>query len=646
MTKRNIISLFVIAIAFSGFAQESTLKKATKNYDKFSYVKTSEVLLEVAENGYQSKDLFEKLGNSFYFNNKMEEASQWYGKLVDTYLDVDVEYYYRYAQALKATENYDEADKWMQKFVETKSSDLRSKSFTSQRDYLKKIKLLSEDIEVDNMDINSEFSDFGSNQYKNQLLFASSRGTGKNYKWNNQPFLDLFTVTKQEDGSYSNTESFDKSINTKLHESTPSFSPTDDVMYFTRNNYYKNKLERDKEGVNRLQMFRAKLQGDDSWGNIKPIHFNSEDYSVAHPAVNITGTKLYFASDMPGTIGNSDLYVVDINKDGSLGVPVNLSTKVNTEGQETFPYINSNGDLYFSSNGHAGLGGLDVFLIRNFEEKLAKKQPFKIENLGQPINSSMDDFGYYENLVTMEGFFTSNRSGGKGDDDIYSFTVPECVQDVSGIVYDKKTNKTLDNAMVTLFDDQGNKISETTSSSDGSYNFSGFIKCENEYLIRASKDKYLTDETRLSATDNRKQDLSQNMYLDIDDVAITEGTNLREALNLNPIYFDFDKANIRTDAEIELQKVIAVLRQYPEMKIDVRSHTDSRAPKAYNEALSSRRNKSTINYIIRVGNISPDRLTGKGYGESKLTNKCSDGVPCSKEEHQLNRRSDFIVITN
>ncbi len=646
MTKRNIISLFVIVITFSGFAQESSLKKATKNYEKFSYVKTSEVLLEVAENGYQSKDLFQKLGNSFYFNNKMEEASQWYKELISTYTDVDVEYYYRYAQALKAVENYAEADKWMQKFVEIKSSDLRGKSFTSQKDYLTKIKRLSEDIEVVNMDINTKLSDFGSNQYKNKLLFASSRGTGKNYKWNNQPYLDVFAVTKQDDGSYANTENFDKAVNTKFHESTPSFLPTDDVMYFTRNNYYNNKLERDKEGINRLQMFRARLQDDNSWGNIEPIHFNSEDYSVAHPAVNISGTKLYFSSDMPGTIGNSDLYVVDINEDGTLGEPINLSAKINTEAQETFPYVNSNGDLYFSSNGHTGLGGLDVFIVRNFEEKFEKKQPYIIENLGRPINSSTDDFGYYENLGTMEGFFTSNRSGGKGDDDIYSFTVPECIQDISGVVFNKKTNEILANAVVILFDGQGNKVSETTTNSTGNYEFQGFIKCEYDYLIRASKDKYLTSETRVSATDNRKQDLKQKMYLDINDVAITEGTNLREALNLKPIYFDFDKANIRPDAEIELQKVIAVLRKFPDMKIDVKSHTDSRAPKAYNEALSSRRNISTINYIIKVGNMSPDRLTGKGYGESQLTNKCSDGVPCSKEEHQLNRRSDFIVITN
>ncbi|WOD42568.1 OmpA family protein [Hwangdonia lutea] len=646
MTKRNIISLFVIALTFSGFAQDKAIKKATKKYEKFSYVKTSEVLLEVAEKGFESKDLFQKLGDSFYFNNKMEDASKWYGKLLNIYSDVDVEYYYRYAQTLKATKNYNDADKWMQKFAEAKSSDLRSKSFVSQPNYLNNIERLSEDLEIKNLDINSKYSDFGSNQYKNQLLFASSRGDGRNYKWNNQPFLDVYAAIRQEDGSYTNVKSFDNAVNTKFHESTPSFLPTEDIMYFTRNNYFRNQLKRDDEGINRLQMFRAKLQDDKTWGNIKPVHFNSASYSVAHPSVNTTGTKLYFASDMPGSIGNSDLYVVDIKQDGSLGEPINLSATINTEGQETFPYVNSHGDLYFASNGHPGLGGLDIFVIRGFEQSFDGNKSYSIENLGRPINSSMDDFGYYENLKTMEGFFTSNRASGKGDDDIYSFKVPECLQNMSGVIYDKKSNKILANANVVLFNAQGNKVSETVSNAEGNYSFSGLLKCQEQYSLRASKELYLTAEHRVYATNNRKEDLTQNMYLEIDDVAITQGTNLREALNLNPIYFDFDKANIRADAEIELQKVIAVLKKYPNIKIDVRSHTDSRATKNYNLELSSRRNVSTIDYIIKVGNISADRLTGKGYGESQLTNKCSDGVPCSEEEHQLNRRSDFIVMAN
>lgn len=642
--KKYILLLSIFAIAFCSYAQTGAIKKATKEYDKFSYVKTSEILLEVANEGYKSVDLFQKLGNSFYFNNKMEEASKWYGELMSLEDTIDPEYYYRYSQSLKSIENYSEADKWMQKFIDATSNDLRAKSFASKRDYLTSIDELSESFAVENMDINTALSDFGSNQYKDKLIFTSAReSSGKIYKWNDQPFLELFSATKQEDDNYANVEKFNKAINSKYHESTASFLPTDDVMYFTRNNFFGKRLKRDELGVNRLQIYCAKLQDDDTWGDLESVHFNSKEYSVAHPTVNAHGTKLYFASDMPGTFGNSDLYVVDIASDGILGTPINLGALVNTEAQETFPYVNSKGDLYYSSNGLTGLGGLDVFMIRDFEEKYKNHEPFVVENVGRPINSSKDDFAYYENLGTKEGFFTSNRDGGKGDDDIYTFKIPDCLQDIEGVVFDENTKALITGATVRLFEAEGDEIDQMIVGDDGKYTFSDLL-CDKEYLIRVDKENYSSDEERIATSDDRKQTLSMNLDIEPDKVAIQEGTNLREAINLNPIYFDLDKSNIRPDAEIELQKVIAVLRQYPNMNIDVKSHTDSRATNAYNDALSSRRNKSTINYIINVGGIDVKRLTGKGYGERELSNNCADGVSCSEDEHQRNRRSDFIIV--
>lgn len=641
--KKYIILSIAFVMTLSAYSQKTSIRRATKEYDKFSYVKTSEVLLRVAEKGYKSVDLFQKLGDAFYFNNKMEAAAKWYGELMAMNEAVDAEYYFRYAQSLKSMEQYDESDKWMQKFIDNKSDDLRGKSFSSKRDYLESIEALSEVFEIKNMDLNTDKSDFGANQYKDQLIFASSRGKGKVYDWNGQPYLDLYSATKNEDGSFAEAEIFDKSINTKMHESTASFLPTDDVMYFTRNNFLKRK-RRGVDGINRLQLYKATLQGDDTWGDVAPVHFNSDDYSVAHPTVNVHGTKLYFASDMPGTIGNSDIYVVDINSDGTLGDPVNLGTLINTEGSETFPYINSNGDLYFSSNGLPGLGGLDVYMVRDFETKYKNHEPFTVENVGRPINSAKDDFAYYENLGTKEGFFTSNRDGGKGDDDIYSFKIPECLQDLEGVVFDETTKELLSGATVRLFNKAGEELDQIVVGDNAKYVFKA-LKCEEEYLVRVEKDAYSTDEERIVTGDNRKQTLGLEMEIKPDAVAIETGDNLREILNLNPIYFDLDKSNIRPDAEIELQKVIAVLKQYPNMKLDIKSHTDSRATKAYNDALSSRRNRSTINYIVNVGGIDASRLTGKGYGERELVNKCSDGVDCTETEHQLNRRSDFIIVS-
>tara|TARA_R110002033_G_C3885723_1_gene238358 strand:+ start:1220 stop:3178 length:1959 start_codon:yes stop_codon:yes gene_type:complete len=643
-----IIFPIIILLVCNSYAQHTSIKKANADYDNFSYVKTSDLLLEVANNGYRSVDLFQKLGNSFYFNNKMNEAAKWYGELLtmdDVKLNdnIDPEYYYRYAQSLKAIEEYKESDKWMQKFSESTQNDKRASNFKSSPNYLKMIDLLSEDIEIINLPFNSELSDFGSAQFENQLIFASSRGTGKNYVWNNQPYLELYSVSKTTDRAYGPVNKFNETINTKYHESSVAFMPNGNTMYFTRNNYFKRRLKRDKTGVNRLQLYSAKKAADNSWKDIKPVRFNSESYSIAHPTINAKGNKLIFASDMPGTFGQSDLYIVDINSDGTLGTPVNLGSSINTEALETFPFMNENGDLYFSSNGNSGLGGLDIYEVRDFETKLENNEPFIIENVGKPINSPKDDFAYFENLKTSEGYFSSNRDGGKGDDDIYAFKIPPCLQKLNGAVTDNKTNQLLDGAKVVLLNNEGAIVAEQVVGDDATYNFNGLI-CDSQYLVRASKEAYETSEKRILSTSNRKEQLNLDMSLVQDEIVIAAGTNLRDAFNLNPIYFDLNKSNIRPDAAIELQKIIGVLNKFPSMKLDIKSHTDSRGFANYNDVLSEKRNKATINYLIKVGNIDADRLTGKGYGERELINKCADGVRCTREEHQLNRRSDFIIL--
>ena len=632
--------LFGFIISF-GYSQQAQIRKAEKSYDNFAYVKTSEILLEVANKGYKSVDLFQKLGNSFYFRNKMEEAAKWYGELMAMTEDVDREYMFRYAQSLKAIKNYEESDKWMRKFYEANKADLRGRAFASNVDYLSDIEAVSEDFPVNNLSINTEFSDFGSVQYKNMLVFASTRGGGREYQWNEQPFLDLYKVEKQSDGSFSEVEVFSDELNTKFHESTATFTSDDQTIYFTRNNFVDRKLKKGEDGTTRLKILRATLNDEGEWDNVEVLNFNSDEYSAAHPTINVDGTKLYFASDMPGTLGSSDIFVAEIDKNGNVGNPKNLGPMINTEAHESFPYINEEGDLFFSSNGKAGLGGLDVYVVRSLESKMEKNQPLGTENLGKPINSSKDDFGYYENLGTREGFFTSNRDGGKGDDDIYSFEVPQCEQTVEGTVKDKKTLELISGANVILYNRQGEELQTTTTTEDGTYKFE--IECDEEYLVRGEKELYISDEKRF-VTPRSSQELVVDLLLDKDEVAIAEATNLRDALNLNPIYFDFDKSNIRPDAEVELQKVIAVLQQYPQISIDVRSHTDSRASKEYNMSLSQRRNDATKKYIIEVGGIDASRVTGKGYGESQLINECSDGVECTEEQHQDNRRSDFIIV--
>lgn len=644
----DILFALLTISAINSYAQKATINKATDDYNNFSYVKTTDILLDVANRGFKSVDLFQKLGNSYYFNNKMKEAAKWYGELMKLEAEnlenkIDPEYYYRYAQSLKSIENYNESDLWMQKFSELKVNDSRANNFKTSRNYLNNIDLNSENIEIVNLPFNSEQSDFGAAFNENEFIFASSRGNGKIYVWNNKPYLELYSISKASDGTFENLKKFNDAINTKYHESSVAFMPDGKSMYFTRNNFFKSKLKRDESGVNRLQLYSAKKGESNSWESIESIHFNNESYSVAHPTINSKGDKLVFASDMPGTLGLSDLYIVEINPDGTLGAPVNLGASINTEAQETFPFINEKGDLYFSSNGYPGLGGLDIYKINDFESKLRKNLSLTVENIGKPINSPNDDFSYYENLNTKQGYFSSNREGGKGDDDIYWFRIPDCIQKLAGKVFDNKSNKLLAGAKVVLLNSDGVIVAEQIVGDNAVYNFES-LNCDSQYFVRVSKELYETSEQGILATSNRKEQLTIDLPLVEEEIVIAAGTNLRDAFNLNPIYFDLDKSNIRSDAAIELQKIVAVLNKYPNMIIDVKSHTDSRGTTSYNKSLSTRRNNATIKYLVEVGQIDAIRISGQGYGESELINKCANGIRCTKEEHQLNRRSDFIIV--
>ena len=640
------ISLAIV-IAFTSVvsAQQGKIQSVKNDYRDFAYVKTSEVLLEVANKGYKSAELFQKLANSYYFRNQMEDAAKWYGELMALNEVIDPEYYFRYALALRGTENYQESDKWMKKFYEMKPDDMRGKAFISKVDYRDAIDELSrDDIEPINLEINSEFSDFGTTEIDDKIVFASSRGGGRKYRWNEQPYLDLYSA-KVSDSSYSEVTEVLGKVNTKFHESSAIFSPNGKYMFFTRNNFFNLKYKEDESGVNRLQLYRATLSEDGTWDEIHSVHFNSQDYSVAHPSLNLLGNKLYFASDMPGTFGQSDIFVVDVNDDGTLGEPENLGLSINTEGQESFPFVNTDGDLYFSSNGYPGLGGFDVFKSEELDTKVraGSNKNFPIENIGKPVNSAYDDFAYYENLVTKRVYFSSNREGGKGSDDIYTFEIPECEQLVVGTVVDMDTDELVPNSTVILFDGEGKEIERVTVGEDAQFQFS--LGCELEYLVRGEMETYASDEKRFT-TPNRKQELMLQLLLDKDEQEIEPCDDLAKILDIPIIYFDFDKANIRYDAEIELQKVLAVLNKYPTMTIDIRSHTDCRGPEKYNENLSERRAQSTRKYLIDNG-ISEERLTAKGYGEYRLVNDCgcepTNASTCSEEEHQLNRRSEFII---
>jgi outer membrane protein OmpA-like peptidoglycan-associated protein len=633
--KRTIYIITLVTIFTSGisFAQKGKVASAIKKYDKLSYVDSRSALLKLANKENPSPEVIEKLANAFYFNSEMEEASKWYEKLTSLSDQSNPENYFRYAQALKAIGNYKKADEAFRTFATLNPDDSRGTKFLNTTDYLETIATMSQDFELQNLDINTKFSDFGASLHNDKLVFASSRDqNGKIYSWNAQPFLDLFELDAE-----GNTQEVAGDINTKYHESSTSYTKDGTTVYFTRNNYYNGKFKKNSEDTHALKIYKATLV-DGKWTDIVPMPFNNDEYSVAHPALSLDEKQLYFASDMPGTKGMSDIFVVDINEDGTYGAPLNLGPNVNTEGRENFPFVSDKGILYFSSDGHLGLGGLDVFMIETQNIKSGI-----IKNIGKPINSPKDDFAYIIDESAKKGYISSNRAGGKGDDDIYSFKIPDCEFDVTGTVVNKRTNEILANAKVTIKDANNNVLKTVTSDAEGK--FQSTLSCkEQTYIVEAQKEKFKDDFTDFTVTADSENKLKLALALEPNAAKI--GTDLALLLNLNPIYFDYDKSFIRPDAELELAKVIKYMQEYPSVKIDVRSHTDSRGRDAYNLSLSQRRNASTKAYIINKGGISSDRISGKGYGETRLTNRCSNGVKCSKAEHQDNRRSEFIVVEN
>lgn len=626
--------VFVLSITIGAFAQGSKLNKADKKYDKYSYIDAIEIYEKVAEKGYKSVELFEKLGNAYYFNGELDKASKWYGELFALNQEVDSEYYFRYAQALKAEGNYEKSNQYMELFAQ-KTNDTRGKLFQENKNYLSDIDAVSGKYTMDKTDVNSEFFDYGPTFFGKQIVFTSSRSEGNQYskihEWTKQNFTDLFVASIDNNGKLGSVENFSKTVNTKYNESSPVFTKDGKTMYFTRNNYNDGKKRKSDDKVIMEKIYKAELVNGE-WTNIKEVPFSNDNYKTAHPALSPDEKTMYFASDMPGSFGNSDLYKVSIDSNGKFGTPENLGPTINTEGRETFPFVDADNNLFFASDGHLGLGGLDIF-----EAKANGNSFEKPVNVGKPLNSPMDDFSYVTNKDGL-GFFSSNRDGGNGFDDIYTFTV--CTHTLSGLITDIDTKEILPNAKVILFDDKMNKISETISSDKGVYSFK--IECNKKYYVRASKEEYETTEKSfgpVTKTGESKLDieLKRNIF------PVEVGTDLAKILDVSIIYFDLDKWNIRPDAAEDLEKIIAVMNQYPNMTIDIRSHTDSRQTHKYNELLSDRRAKSTLEFMVKNG-INRNRLTAKGYGETQLVNNCSNDVPCSEAEHQKNRRSEFIVL--
>jgi outer membrane protein OmpA-like peptidoglycan-associated protein/tetratricopeptide (TPR) repeat protein len=630
-------TLLIASFMQQGYSQKAEVKAANKKYDSYAYVDAIATYERVAEKGYKDESMFQKLGNAYYFNAELPKAAKWYGELFAMNKEQDPEYYYRYAQCLKSVGKYDQSNEMMDLFAKKSTNDKRAKLYTADKNYLAEIKDNSSRYTIVDAGINSENSDYGGTILGNQFIFASARTEGNSNKifaQTNEAFTDLYAAEIGTNGKLGTPKQFGgKEINSKFHEDTPVFTKDGKTVYFTRNNFLDGKKGKDADKTMLLKLYKATLVGE-SWENVTELPFNSNNYSVAHPSLSADNKTLYFASNMPGTLGQSDLFKVAVKADGSFGTPVNLGTSVNTEGRESFPFITEDNKLFFASDGRPGLGGLDIFVAKLSQDGSIGE----VENAGKPVNSSQDDFAYFVDK-DGNGFFSSNRPGGKGQDDVYKFTELHCNQVVEGLITDSETGVVLPNVKVSLFNEKFELQKESMSDDKGHYAFEA--ECGKAYYVRAEIVDYVTKENNIStAIINGSTNLP--LALDKSGCKVIIGGDLAKCFGIKMIYFALNKAIITKEAAFELEKILDVMKQNPKMKIDVRSHTDSRQTTKYNEVLSDKRAKSTMDWLVKNG-IEASRLTGKGYGESQLVNKCADGVQCTEEEHQANRRSEFIV---
>jgi len=627
MKKNKIIFLFILVILNCGYAQN--LKFANYLFENRAYVDASKLFLQTNN---KTQDIYEKLADCYYFNTKIEEAAKWYKILMEKHeATVAPTYFFRYAQALQGVNNYDQAKIWLTKY-HSKTSEQKN---VENINFDALLKANNHSIySVSAIARNTEAIDFGGAFYNGKLVFASTRSGGKAYKWNNLPYLDLYQADIDSLGGLVNIEPFSSAINTKLHESNAVFTKDGKTMYFTRNNENHSSTIKSNKKIRRLKIYKAEFENGE-WGNVQELPFNSDSYSVMHPALSDDEKQLYFSSDMPGTIGLFDLFVVDINDGDSYSLPKNLGAKINTEQLEQFPFY-SNDTLYYSSNGHLGLGGLDVFKSAN------SKEGFSIpENLNKDINSNLDDFGFVVNDSASIGYVSSNRKGGQGNDDIYKFTKKKALLVINGIVKSSKDLKPIPYAVVAVLDKDNKVVKEIQANEEAKFKVK--LKLDTPYIIKASHKHYVSNGYVVDSK-NKENPKNIEILLDLYEAVDKNIVKINKKVQIKhePIYFDLNSSYLTPSAKQILDDIVAVISKYPDMKIQCASHTDSRASHRYNQWLSDRRAKRTADYIISKG-ISASRITKQGFGETELVNKCADNVKCTESEHSLNRRSEFVL---
>ena len=619
--KKLYIAISLLTFSSSLIAQNKDTKIADKLFSRYEYVDAVKEYQKLVTNGKADGYVYKQIADANYNMFNTTEAISNYAKAVET--NQDAETYFRYAQMLRANAKYEEANKQMTKFASLAPNDLRAKEFNKNPNYMPKLLSKMPSYTTQKLDINSDKSDFGAVMYDETLYFSSARNESrKSYGWNEEPFLDVYKSIRADSGTFSEPAVVAE-LNTKFHDGPVTISADGSTMYFSSDSFKEGVYEKDKPNNSRLgknNLYKATKTGD-TWGSITRLPFNSNLYSTSNPSLSRDGKTLYFSSNMPGSVGGVDIWKVSVDANGDFGTPENLGPKVNTEGNESFPFISDdNKTLFFASSGKQGLGGLDIYQIDLSNATDAV-------NLGKPVNSEKDDFAFTFNKAKNIGFLSSNRDG---NDDIFSAT-PICAVELLTVVSNAKTGELLANAKVSILDDKNNIVATEQSNAQGEVSYK--VECDKAYTIQASKETF--EGNSFVFAKSKGPNGKVLAPLQPIEVIITP-----TEIILNPIYFEFNKSNITQQGAFELDKLVQVLKDNDKLVIFAKSHTDKRGDDNYNLDLSERRAQSTVQYIISKG-IDVSRITGKGFGETEPKVACDK---CTEEEHAQNRRSEFLIV--
>lgn len=653
MARTSTIFLFGMILSFlypiRGYSQKLTTKLADKSFDEFAYVDAIGLYEYAYERDTTDNYVVRRLADANRNLGNTEEVERWLKKLIDRHAD-QPEDVFNYSQALKSNGKYLLAEQWLKEYSELRPEDGRVNIQVSLLEYINFLMRDSANYQIRDLPVNTPGSEMGAAFYNDRLVFSSTslgKHTKAKYNWNELPYLDMYAAKIEPDGNLLSPEQFAPKLKTEYHDGPVSFDMKRNIVYITRDNFSRGRTDASKQGVVNLKIVEGKLENGE-WKLSGNFRYDSNEYSVGHPSVSKEGTVMYFASDMPGGYGKSDLYF-SVFSNGQWSKPFNLGPKINTEGNEFFPFISNDGVLYFASDGHGGLGGLDIFFSVPDRGIFAS-----IENMGYPVNSSRDDFGLALDSTGIKGYFTSNRPGGKGNDDLYFVKILHVPVIIRGVVKDRDTRDILSEAKVSVIDENGKIIYSSITRTDGQFEFE--VDKGQQYIIHVEKDSYNENEKDIPTGSLRPNDevfseifLEQKVEEESGDngpapisTEKEDGEDL-QVIELEYINYDLDKSDIRPDAAAILDKLVDIMKKYPDLEIRIESHTDSRGSDDYNMLLSKKRARGAFDYLVSKG-IDPNRMLYHGYGETRLLNNCSNGVPCTDEQHEVNRRSIVKVV--